>query len=194
MSTPLPSIYPNCRRLLVPTEDMVLRFSCYHKYTLGTDLRQSAMGIMRTVNQAVYDKPRQAQHVQALVWRGDDYKPTPQLSMGVGLFAPGQQGSAGGANAAGISQARVKARLSFQNFEQAATLAAAVGKQCGSWVQVLARRLRRRAEQAAPSGMASAGAGSQPAPPVQYHPASLSGCATSVPLGSAELLGPEGKP
>lgn len=61
MSTPLPPIYRDCRRFLVLTEDMVRRFSRYHKYTVGTDLRQSAMAIMRTVNQAVHDKPRQAQ-------------------------------------------------------------------------------------------------------------------------------------
>lgn len=57
----MPPIYRNCRRLLVLTEDMVQRFSRYHKYTVGTDLRQAAMLDMQTVNQAVHDKPRQAQ-------------------------------------------------------------------------------------------------------------------------------------
>ena len=193
MSRPLPPIYRDCRRLLVLTVDMVRRFTSHHKYTVGTYLHQSAMGIMRTVNQAVHDKPRQAQHVQSLVWRVDDYQLTLQPSMGVGVFASGQQGGAGGgANAAGIPQGRAKARLSFQNFEQAATLAAAVGKQCGGWGQALAPR--QRAEQAAPIGLASAGVGSQPAPSVQAHPASLSGCASSGSFGSAERLGPGGKP
>jgi hypothetical protein len=42
---------------------------------------------MRTVNQAVHDKPRQVQHVQSLVWRVDEFKLTLQLSMDVGVFA-----------------------------------------------------------------------------------------------------------
>lgn len=176
MSTPLPPIYRDCRRLLVLTEDLVRRFSRYHKYTVGTDLRQSAMAIMRTVNQAVHDKQRQAQHVQALVWRVDDYKLTLQLSMDVGVFAHTPQGSSGQGRAG-------RGALGFQNFEQAATVAAAVGKQCGGWGQALARR--QRAEQVAPTGMASAGAGLQPAPGVQAHPASLSGCAPLPHVGGA---------
>ncbi len=124
MSMPLPPIYRDCRRLLVLTEDMVRRFSRYHKYTVGTDLRQSA--IMRTVNQAVHDKPRQAQYVQALVWRVDDFKLTLQLGMDVGLFAHGPQGSTGQGRSG-------KGGLGFHYFEQAATLAADVGKQCGGW-------------------------------------------------------------
>lgn len=191
MSTPLPPIYRDCRRLLVHTEDMVRRFSRYHKYTVGTDLRQAAMAIMRIVNQAVHDKPRQAQHVQSLVWRVDDFKLTLQLSMDVGVFAHGQMGSSGQGRSG-------KGGLGFHYFEQAATLAAAVGKQCGGWWQALARR--QRAEQAAPTGHAAdtvaaghaaspaRGAGLQLAPLVQAHPASLSGRASSGPLG------PEGKP
>lgn len=50
MSTNLPPIYRDCRRLLLLTEEVVRRFSRYHKYTVVTDLRQ------------------QASHVQALVW------------------------------------------------------------------------------------------------------------------------------
>lgn len=40
MTTPLPPNYRDCRRLLVLTEDIVRRFSRYHKYTVGTDLRR----------------------------------------------------------------------------------------------------------------------------------------------------------
>lgn len=36
MSIPLPPIYRDIRRLLVLTEDLVRRFSRYHKYTVGT--------------------------------------------------------------------------------------------------------------------------------------------------------------
>jgi len=41
MSQPLPPIYRDCRRLLVHTEAVVQRFSRYHKYTVGTDLREN---------------------------------------------------------------------------------------------------------------------------------------------------------
>ncbi len=60
---------------------------------MGTDLRQSA--IMRTVNQAVHDKPRQAQYVQALVWRVDDFKLTLQLGMDVGLLPTARRAARG---------------------------------------------------------------------------------------------------
>ena len=65
MSQPLPPIYRDCRRLLVHTEAVVQRFSRYHKYTVGTDLRQQAMALMRGMHVAVYDRPNQARHVQA---------------------------------------------------------------------------------------------------------------------------------
>lgn len=88
MTTPLPPIYRDCRRLLVHTESMVRRFSRYHKYTVGTDLRQQAMQLMRSVNLAVRDRSHLTQHVQALVWRVDEYKLTLQLCMDVGTPEP----------------------------------------------------------------------------------------------------------
>lgn len=68
MKTQLPPIYRDCRRLLLHTEQVVRQFSRYHKYTVGTDLRQKAMCVMRTVHLAVYDKPHLAQHIHSLVW------------------------------------------------------------------------------------------------------------------------------
>lgn len=182
MSTPLPPIYRDCRRLLLHTEQMVMRFARYHKYTVGTELRQRAFGLMQQVNKAVHDKPRQGEHVQALVWQVDDYKLCLQLAMDVGAFAHSPQGQQG-------SGWRGKGGVGFGHFEQAATLAAGIGKQCGGWWQALARR--QRPTQAAPTGAAAGtvaaghaasparGAGSQPQPPAGAHPASLSGCATS---------------
>lgn len=192
MSTPLPPIYRECGRLLVYTEDMVRHFSLHHKYTVGTDLRQLAMAIMRTVNQTVYDKPRQSQHVQALVWRVDDYKITLQLSMDVVVFAYSPQCSAGQGRSG-------KGGLGFHIFQQEAILAAAFGKQCGGRGQALARR--QCAAQAAPTvstdndvaASPARVAGSQPAPAVQAHPASLSGRAPSGPWGSLEPLGTGGQ-
>lgn len=163
MSPVLPPIYRDCRRLLVHTEEAVRRFSRYHKYTVGTDLRQGAMRIMRTVNQAVHDKPRQHEHVQQLVWRVDEYKLTLQLAMDVGAFAHSARTTRG---------AKTTPSPGFGAFEQAALLAQAVGKQCGGWLGALARgRSRHQADQA-PQGEV---AGSQCQPPAGAHPASLSG-------------------
>ena len=47
MTTPLPPIYRDCRRLLVLTEDMVRRFSRYHKYTVGT--RSALVSSVRSI-------------------------------------------------------------------------------------------------------------------------------------------------
>ena len=130
MTTPLPPIYRDCRRLLVFTEDMVRQFSRYHKYTVGTDLRQQAMKLMRTVNQAVHDKPHQMQHVQALVWRVDEFKLTLQLCMEIGAFSQSPRGQNG-------SGRKGRGGVGFHLLEQAADLAAVIGKQCGAWGQAL---------------------------------------------------------
>ena len=116
MNAPLPPIYRDCRRLLVHAEEAVRRFTRYHKYTVGTDLRRQAMAVMRTVHHAVFDKARQVEHIEALVWRIDDYKLTLQLAMEVGAFTQGAKGVP-----------------SFAAFETAANLAAGIGKQCGGW-------------------------------------------------------------
>lgn len=116
MSTVLPPIYRDCRRLLVHTEEAVRRFARYHKYTVGADLRRQAMAVMRGVHHAVFDKARQAEHIEALVWRIDDYKITLQLAMEVGAFSHGAKGIP-----------------SFAAFETAVNLAAGIGKQCGGW-------------------------------------------------------------
>lgn len=140
MSTPLPPIYRDIRRLLVHTEEMVRRFARYHKYTVGTDLRTQAMRLMRGVNRACFDTAQQAQHVQALVWLVDDYKLTLQLCMEVGTFK----------NAA-------KGQVHFNQFEEAANLAAQIGKQCGGWQQKTANRLRAQVDQSGAADVPSAG-------------------------------------
>lgn len=67
MSTPLPPIYRYCRRLLLRTEEVVRRFRRYHKYTVGTDLRQQACAVMRGVHQVVVDRAQRASQIKALV-------------------------------------------------------------------------------------------------------------------------------
>jgi len=166
MSQPLPPVYRDCRRLLVHTEAVVQRFSRYHKYTVGTDLRQQAMALMRGVHLAVYDRPNQPRHVQALVWLADDYKLTLQLAIEVGAFVHAKGG-------------QQQPSPGFAAFETAAQLAAQIGKQCGGWQkassgQVPPKPASTRQAQAAGMGQAPASAGSQSVAAPPAHPASLS--------------------
>lgn len=178
-----------------------MRFSRYHKYTVGTELRQSAMQIMRAVNTAVQDRAQQSLHVLHLSGKVDEYKLSLQLCMDIGAFASSIRGS----------EKLAKPSPSFHAFEQAANLAAAVGKQCGGWRRALERR--QHATQVASSGTpahqgaagtradaehapfahaaagvsASAGSKLPPEPPrAAARPASLSGCASLVSFESVQ--------
>jgi hypothetical protein len=92
MSTPLPPIYRDIRRLLVHTEEIVRRFSRYHKYTADTDLRTQAMQLMRGLHRAEFEPARQTEHIGALVWLVDNHKLTLQLSpVGGTVYAPTRQ-------------------------------------------------------------------------------------------------------
>ena len=105
------------------TEEMVRCFSRYHKYTLGTDLRQQAVTIMRTVHRLVFDKAQQKEHLNNLIWQVDDYKLSLQLAMELAVFSQASPGK----------QRRQTGKVPFSYFETAAQLAAAIGKQCGGW-------------------------------------------------------------
>ncbi len=52
-------IYREYRHVLLETEQSVLHFLRYHKYGVGVDLRRQAMTIMRRVQRACFDKPKQ---------------------------------------------------------------------------------------------------------------------------------------
>jgi hypothetical protein len=160
----LPPIYRDCRRLLLHTEEVVRRFSRYHKYTVGTDLRQQAMVLMRGVHVAVYDKPNQARHVQALVWQVDSYKLTLQLAIELGAFV---------VNAGTNSK---KTSPGFAAFETAAQLAGQIGKQCGGWQKSVANPQTASASraQAVRRGAAPAHAGPKLVAQPPARPASLS--------------------
>jgi len=163
MTPPLPPIYRDCRRLLLHTEEVVRRFSRYHKYTVGTDLRQQAMVLMRSVHQAVYDKTHQLRHVQALVWRVDDYKLTLQLAIELGAFVHGKAGRA----VQSAASANAGAPPGFAAFETAAQLASQIGKQCGGWQKAAEQKgassAANRAHPAHSAAFSQARAG-QPAP------------------------------
>ena len=125
----LPPVYRECRRLLLETEQSVARFSRYHKYSVGADLRKQAMDIMRRVHRACFDKARHLQHLQALVWQVDDYKINLQLAMEVGAFTHSAKG-----------------QPHFDAFERLARGASAVGKQCGGWLMASQSRAARPAD------------------------------------------------
>jgi len=47
-------------------------FARYHRYSIGADLRQQAMKVLRLVHRALREKSQQAKHVKSLVWALDD--------------------------------------------------------------------------------------------------------------------------
>jgi hypothetical protein len=168
MSQPqLPPIYRDCRRLLLHTEASVQRFSRYHKYTVGTDLRQHAMALMRGVHLAVYDKANQPRHIQALVWQVDAYKLTLQLAVDIGAFVHGKAGQ------------QHTTAPGFAAFETAALLAAQIGKQCGGWQKAVGQPTAHAAQAAdaryaQAAGASASAAGPKPVVSPRARPASLS--------------------
>jgi hypothetical protein len=109
MTFSLPPIVKLAERLLVEIEVAVRRFPRYYKYTVGADLRVSAMKVCRITHRAWRDRARQAEMVARLVWAIDDLKINLQLGKGVRAFA------------------------SFAQFEALARLSVELGKQAGGW-------------------------------------------------------------
>ena len=133
MKQDYPPIVRLAERLVVALEECVRRFSRYHKYTLGTELRQQAHHVYRLAYKAWRDKAKQLDWLTQLVWAVDDLKLSLQL---------GQQ---------------LKAFASFGQFEQLAILAADMGKQTGGWYkqQVRGQKSAPSAEQARPQILSS---------------------------------------
>ena len=101
-------IWRDANRLLLSVERVVRRFPRYHKYTLGSELRQQAMLICRLIHRAW----RERQWVcRWLVRAIDDLKLQLQLAKELALFQH------------------------FAEFEQLAGLAVEVGKQSGGWLR-----------------------------------------------------------
>ncbi len=111
--THLPPVYRDAKRLVVVIEQVVRQFSRYHRYTLGTDLRQQAMKVLRIVHKAWRDKANQSKHLKSLVWAIDDLKLTLQTAKELQAFT------------------------SFAQFEHVAQLVRTLGKQCGGWLKAV---------------------------------------------------------
>ena len=77
MSFALPPIVKLAERLLLEIEQAVRSFPRHHKYTLGTDLRQQAMEVVRLCNRAWRDRARQGHWTERLVWAIDEITFTP---------------------------------------------------------------------------------------------------------------------
>lgn len=119
----LPPVYRDIKRLLVMVENAVQGFSRYHRYTLGTDLRQQALKLMRLVHRAWRDQANVRKHLQSLVWALDDFRLSLQLAKELHAFP------------------------SFALFEQLARLGDQVGRQCGGWLKSVAPTAQRRSRQ-----------------------------------------------
>ena len=72
-------IWRDASQLLLETERAVRHFTRYHKYTLGTEMRQQAMKICQLVSRAWRDKAHTADILPRLVLAVDDLKIQLQL-------------------------------------------------------------------------------------------------------------------
>jgi hypothetical protein len=116
MTSPRPGLPPiarDARRVLVSVETVVRRFSRYHRYAVGADLRREAMAVARAVDRAWRDQGNQVQRVRELAIAIDDLKLTLQLGKEVEAFQ------------------------SFAQFEALAELVTGLGRQCGGWLKLL---------------------------------------------------------
>ncbi|MCI5196654.1 MAG: four helix bundle protein [Candidatus Electrothrix sp. AW5] len=103
-------IWRDANRMLLEIEQAVRQFPRYHKYAVGSDLRQQAMLICRLLVRALSAEGRQrTEQVGLLRYAVDDLKVLIQLAK------------------------EVKAFQSFRQFEEISKLAVAVGRQGGAW-------------------------------------------------------------
>jgi hypothetical protein len=104
-------IWRDANRLLLEVEQAVKHFPRYHKYTLGTELRQQAMLICQLVARAWREKTQNLAILKRLVATVDDLKIQLQLGKELQVFQ------------------------NFSVFERLAVLTVTVGKQSGGWLR-----------------------------------------------------------
>lgn len=104
-------LWCDAQRLLLEVEQAVRGFSRYHKYSLGSELRQQTMNICRLVARAAQEQSvqRRLNMVEQLVWEVEDFKIRLQLGKELEVFT------------------------SFAQFQRLVELAVALGKQSGGW-------------------------------------------------------------
>lgn len=116
MKNQLPEIAKKSERLLVDIEQAVRGFVRYHKYTVGTDLRNQAMSVVRMCHRTWRDRNNQVQWVSELVWAIDELKLTLQLCSQLHAFK------------------------SFKQFESIIRATEDVGRCAGGWKRDLNRK------------------------------------------------------
>lgn len=104
-----PPIVRLAERVLVEIEEAVRSFPRYHKYAVGTELREQARNVARVAHRAWRDQQRKREWIGKLVYAVDDLKLSLQISK------------------------RVRAFKSFAQFEALARLISDLGRQCGGW-------------------------------------------------------------
>jgi len=102
-------IWRDANLLLLEVEKAVRHFPRYHKYSLGTDLRQQAMGICRLIIRAYNSDNNQQSQIKRLGLAVDDIKVQIQLAKELEAFRH------------------------FREFQQIVELAVSVGRQSGGW-------------------------------------------------------------
>ena len=104
-------IWRDANNLLLEMEQAVRHFPRYHKYTLGTEMRQQAMLICKLVSRSWRDKAHIMDTLPLLVEAVDDLKIQLQLSKELHVFR------------------------NFAEYERLCTLSVQIGKQSGGWLR-----------------------------------------------------------
>ena len=126
MNHQLPPIVKLSERLLREIEQAVRAFARYHKYTIGTDLRQQAMQVVRVCHRAWRDRSRQMYWTDQLIWAIDEIK----LSLQLGSQLHGFK--------------------SFRQFEMLIRIAEDLGRQAGGWKRQQCSKGQNPVREAAP--------------------------------------------
>jgi len=108
-SHPLPEITKKAERLVGDLEQAVRGFSRYHKYSLGSEIRDQARAVLRLCHRAWRDRNRQAHWLSELIWAIDELK----LSLQIG--------------------SQLHAFKSFSQFESLIRATEEVGRCAGGW-------------------------------------------------------------
>jgi len=124
MSFESPPIVKLSERVLLEIEVAVRSFPRYHKYAVGSELREQARDVARAAHRAWRDRARQGQWLADLVFAIDDLKLTLQIAQ------------------------RLHAFKGFSQFEALARLISDLGRQCGGWQKQHQRSQNQQPQQA----------------------------------------------
>lgn len=113
-------IWRDAGRLLLEIEQAVRGFPRYHKYTVGSELRTTALRLCQSIHRAHSRRQSRAKLVQQVAELVDDLKMQIQLAR------------------------ELKAFQNFAQFQRAAELAVSLGRQAGGWLRQTRAEAERR--------------------------------------------------